>query len=78
MAKSSASATTSESSQPTSKKIVVGDRIRTVRVPDDLWEAAQEAAKKNGETVSEVIRRALEQYVADNEDKPTKNSRKAP
>lgn len=55
----------------TSKTVTVGGRIRTVRVPDDLWEAAQDAAEKNGETVSEVIRRALEQYVDQN--KPPKN-----
>ena len=36
-------------------------------MPDDLWEAAHEAAKKNGETVSDVIRRALEQYVKESE-----------
>lgn len=36
---------------------------RTIRVPDDLWEAAQRAAADNGETVTDVIRRALERYV---------------
>lgn len=37
---------------------------RVVRVPDDLWEAAQTAAAANGETVSIVIRAALADYVA--------------
>jgi predicted transcriptional regulator len=37
--------------------------IRTVRIPDELWEAAQRKASDNDETVSDVIRRALERYV---------------
>ena len=37
---------------------------RAIRIPDDEWQAAQEAARANGETVSEVVRRALRQYAA--------------
>lgn len=40
---------------------------RTVRVEDNLWESAAAAAKKNGENVSVVIRRALIQYVRENQ-----------
>jgi antitoxin component of RelBE/YafQ-DinJ toxin-antitoxin module len=36
---------------------------RAIRVPDDLWWAAQRVAKDRGETVSDVVRRALERYV---------------
>lgn len=36
-----------------------------MRVPDDLWEEAQQIAKANGETLSEAIRAALEQYIAE-------------
>jgi ribosomal protein L14 len=36
--------------------------IRTVRVPDDVWQAAQDRAAKKGETVSAVIVRALKRY----------------
>jgi hypothetical protein len=36
---------------------------RAVRVPDGLWHAAQAKADERGETVSDVIRRALERYV---------------
>jgi hypothetical protein len=36
---------------------------RSVRVPDDLWRAAQEKAARRGETLTNVIRRALERYV---------------
>jgi hypothetical protein len=36
---------------------------RSVRVPDDLWRAAQEKAARRGETLTDVIRRALERYV---------------
>lgn len=37
---------------------------RAVRVEDALWEAAKAKAAERGETVSDVIRRALERYVA--------------
>jgi len=36
---------------------------RAIRVPDDLWHAAQARAAKLGETVSAVVRAALERYV---------------
>lgn len=42
---------------------------RTVRVSDTLWLAAQAAADRRGETVSDVIRRALTKY-ATKKDKP--------
>lgn len=37
---------------------------RTVRVPDDLWQAAKATAEKQGRTVSEVIVAALRRFVA--------------
>lgn len=36
---------------------------RTVRVEKELWDAAQTEAASREETVSDVIRRALERYV---------------
>jgi len=36
---------------------------RTVRVPDELWDAARRKAADNGETVTDVIIRALTRYV---------------
>jgi hypothetical protein len=36
---------------------------RAVRVPEDLWKAAQAKAEERGETVTDVIRRALDRYV---------------
>ena len=36
---------------------------RAIRIPDDLWQAALEKAEANGDTVSDVVRRALERYV---------------
>lgn len=39
--------------------------LRTIRVPDDVWLAAQERAAELGETVSEVVRRALREYTAE-------------
>ena len=38
---------------------------RQVRINDEEWAAAQAAAAHNNETVSEVVRRSLRQYVAD-------------
>jgi predicted CopG family antitoxin len=36
---------------------------RAIRISDDLWEAALAKAKEKDETVSDVVRRALERYV---------------
>lgn len=36
---------------------------RTFRCPDDLWEAAQRKAADEGETVTDVLIRALTRYV---------------
>lgn len=41
--------------------------IRKVRVPDEIWNPADTAAKANGENISVVIRRALVQYAKENE-----------
>ena len=37
--------------------------MRAIRVPDELWKAAQEIARERGETLSDVIRDGLTQYV---------------
>jgi predicted HicB family RNase H-like nuclease len=36
--------------------------LRAVRIPDKVWSAAQAKAAQRGESVSDVIRRALERY----------------
>lgn len=36
---------------------------RSVRVPTDLWQAAQARAAERGETVTDAIVRALQRYV---------------
>lgn len=36
-----------------------------VRVPDDLWQAVKEKARRRGETVTEVVIRALRRYLRD-------------
>jgi predicted HicB family RNase H-like nuclease len=36
---------------------------RTVRIDDELWTAARLAAEANGESVTDVVRRALQRYV---------------
>lgn len=38
--------------------------LRAVRVPDEIWQAAQERAEAEGRTVSDVIRAALKRYGA--------------
>jgi predicted transcriptional regulator len=42
---------------------VAETKVRTVRVDDELWEAAQKKAKRRRETVAAVIKRALLAYV---------------
>lgn len=44
-----------------------GTPIRTVRIPDSLWEEAQAAASERGENLSDVIREALREYVGGSE-----------
>ena len=36
---------------------------RSIRVPDELWEAAQRVARDRGESVTAVVIRALVRYV---------------
>lgn len=36
---------------------------RTVRIPDELWNAAKEKAEAEGRNVSEVIRELLAEYL---------------
>ena len=36
---------------------------RQIRVDKKLWDEAKEIASKNGERISDVIRRGLENYV---------------
>lgn len=38
---------------------------RSVRVPEDLWRAVLVKAHKHGETVTDVIIRALKRYLRD-------------
>lgn len=36
--------------------------LRSFRIPDDIYEAAQRKAAEKGESVSDVVRRALDRY----------------
>lgn len=36
---------------------------RSIRISEALWAAAQEKAAERGESVSDIIRRALERYI---------------
>lgn len=41
-----------------------GTTIRSVRVDDELWEEGMRAAQKRDESLSDVLRRALADYIA--------------
>lgn len=44
-----------------------GEKVRTLRASDELWDAAQAVAKARGENLSaDVLRPALERYVKRN------------
>lgn len=45
-----------------------GTPRHAVRIPDELWRAAAKLAKRHGESVSDVVRAALERYVAEDSD----------
>ena len=36
---------------------------RSIRVPDEVWDAAKRIARDRGETVTDVVLRALRRYV---------------
>lgn len=40
-----------------------GTTLRNVRVADDLWQRARAVAQVRGESLSDVLRAALERYV---------------
>ena len=41
----------------------MADTPRAIRIPDELWAEAKRVTAERGETVSEVVRAALERYV---------------
>jgi GntR family transcriptional regulator len=41
------------------------DTTRPIGIPDELWDAAREKARLNSESIDQVVRRALTQYVSD-------------
>lgn len=40
-----------------------GTTPRAIRISDDLWQAAKVAADERGDSISAIVRRALETYV---------------
>lgn len=42
-----------------------GTPVRTIRVPDDLWNAAKNKAASEGNKLGDVLRAMLEDYVSD-------------
>lgn len=45
--------------------------LRNVRVPESLWASALALARSRGETISDVLREALEEYVRKHGSKST-------
>ena len=45
----------------------MGEKVITVRVPEDLHEKAKEKAKEKDTTVSKVVRRALREFTKDDD-----------
>jgi hypothetical protein len=43
---------------------------RTIRIPDHVWKPAQEIAAGRGETITEVIERALRNYIGRHKHEP--------
>jgi hypothetical protein len=49
---------------------MIGDTPRrTIRVDDELWDASQAKAKKNGNNLSAIVRDALRQYLEGSDNK---------
>lgn len=47
-----------------------GTRLRNIRVTDDLWHRARVVADSRGESLSDILRAALERYVKRHEVMP--------
>lgn len=45
--------------------------MRSVRVPDDLWGRAKIIAARREETMTDVVRRGLEEYIAEHDEEQT-------
>lgn len=39
--------------------------VRSVRIPDEVWEALRRRADERGETITDVILRAIHRYLRD-------------
>jgi predicted transcriptional regulator len=46
-----------------------GTARRTIRIDDEIWGRAQEAATERGDNLSDIIRRALIEYTSESENK---------
>ena len=45
-----------------------GTRKRGIRIDDELWDEAQQTAKRRGDNLSFIIRDRLREYVEDNQE----------
>ncbi len=44
-----------------------GTPVRAIRIPDAIWEPAKAKAGECGEKLAEIIRKALEEYAAEDD-----------
>jgi hypothetical protein len=54
------------------RRVSKGTTHRTVRIEDTLWDAAKTAANERGDNLSDIIRKALQQYVDQHDTHATK------
>lgn len=47
-----------------------GTTPRAIRISDELWQEAKAVAERRSETISDVVRVALEDYIASDEPHP--------
>lgn len=45
-----------------------GTMPRAIRIPDDLWNAAQDKARRTGVTVSDKVRDGLQQWIDEDDE----------
>jgi hypothetical protein len=36
--------------------------LRSIRIPDEIWDPALEATMREGTTITEIVKRALDEY----------------
>ena len=56
--------TTSKRAYNSTNRPVGKTPLRAIRIQPDIWDAVKAKAEQNGETVSDIVREAIQQYLA--------------